>query len=292
MPGDVGVIDLMLGIPEPGRKQEWYAFLQPNLRDRESREMAMPAQHLFRDVPEEPDDADMIAWTLDQMDRHGIDRAMIGVRLTAPGESDVQVTALERHPDRFLGCLQVDPNEGMVAVRAIREAYARFGIRGVSLFPSGCNPPLPIDDRRMYPVYATCVELGLPVLCCVGVPGPRLPMAPQHVERIDEVCWFFPELVFVMRHGAEPWTDLAVKLMLKWPNLYYSTSAFAPKHYPKAILDYANTRGADKVMYAGYFPMGLSLERIFRELPDVPLRDDVWPKFLRHNAARVFGLDR
>ena len=42
-----------------------------------------------------------------------------------------------------------------------------------------------------------------------------------------------------------------MKLMLKWPGLHYSTSAFAPKHYPKAIIDYANTRGADKIMYAG-----------------------------------------
>jgi len=115
-------------------------------------------------------------------------------------------------------------------------------------------------------------------------------MAPQHVELIDEVCWYFPELTFVMRHGAEPWTELAVKLLLKWPNLYYSTSAFAPKYYPRAIIDFANTRGSDKVMYAGYFPMGLSLDRIFRELPHVPLRDDVWPKFLRDNAVRVFGL--
>ncbi len=63
---------------------------------------------------------------------------------------------------------------------------------------------------------------------------------------------------------------LAVKLMLKWPNLYYSTSAFAPRYYPQAIIDYANTRGADKIMYAGYFPMGLTLERIFSELPNVP----------------------
>ena len=75
-----------------------------------------------------------------------------------------------------------------------------------------------------------------------------------------------------MRHGAEPWDALAVKLMLKWPNLYYSTSAFAPRYYPQTIIDYANTRGADKVMYAGYFPMGLSLERIFAELPNVPLQ--------------------
>ena len=77
----------------------------------------------------------------------------------------------------------------------------------------------------------------------------------------------FPELIFVTRHGCEPWTELAVKLMLKWPNLHYSTSAFAPRYYPQDIIDYANTRGADKIIYAGYFPMGLSLERIMTEMP-------------------------
>jgi predicted TIM-barrel fold metal-dependent hydrolase len=78
--------------------------------------------------------------------------------------------------------------------------------------------------------------------------------------------------------------------MLKWPNLYYSTSAFSPKYYPKPIVDFANTRGTDKVMYAGYFPMGLSLERIFKDMQDVPFRDHVWPKFLYENATRVFKL--
>ena len=94
----------------------------------------------------------------------------------------------------------------------------------------------------------------------------------------------------VTRHGGEPWEELLVKLMLKWPGLYYSTSAFAPKHFPKAIINYANTRGANKVMYAGYFPSGLSLERIFTELRSVPFKDDVWPKFLRENALRVLNL--
>ena len=91
--------------------------------------------------------------------------------------------------------------------------------------------------------------------------------------------------------APSPGRSLAVKLMLKWPGLHYMTSAFAPKYYPKAIIDYANTRGSDKVMYAGYYPMGLSLERIFRELDDVALRDHVWPLFLRDNAARVFKID-
>jgi predicted TIM-barrel fold metal-dependent hydrolase len=55
-------------------------------------------------------------------------------------------------------------------------------------------------------------------------------------------------------------------------------------------VDYANTRGADRIIYAGYYPMGLSLERIMRELPGVPFKDEVWPKFLRANAARVLKL--
>ena len=150
---------------------------------------------------------------------------------------------------------------------------------------------MPINDKKMYPLYAKCVELGIPIFCCAGIPGPRLKAACQHVELIDEVMYDFPDLVFVTRHGCEPWTELAVKLMLKWPGLHYSTSAFAPKYYPKNIVDYANTRGADKVIYAGYFPMGLSIERIMTEMRDVGFKDEVWPKFLRTNALRVLGLD-
>jgi predicted TIM-barrel fold metal-dependent hydrolase len=178
----------------------------------------------------------------------------------------------------------------MEGVRALVHAVEAWGVKAATAFPAGTCPQVPINDKKFYPLYAKCVELDIPICICAGVPGPRVPMGVQDVSLLDEVCWFFPELKVVTRHGCEPWTDLAVKLMLKWPNLYYSTSAFAPRHYPKDIVDYANTRGADKVMYAGYFPMGLTLERIFRELPDVPFRDHVWPKFLRENAARVFKL--
>jgi predicted TIM-barrel fold metal-dependent hydrolase len=152
------------------------------------------------------------------------------------------------------------------------------------------HPQIAINDPKWHPIYEMCIELDIPFFCCVGVPGPRIPMAPQKVELIDEVCWYFPELKFVMRHGAEPWTALACKLMLKYPNLYYSTSAFSPKHYPKDVMHYANTRGQDKVMYAGYFPMGLSLDKIFSEMESIPIKDEVLPKFLGENARKLFKL--
>lgn len=286
-PTDVRVVDTLLGIPVSETNAEWYESFKPLLMDRESREQfAFPAQYMFKDVPKTGGVDDYAAYTVQQMDRHNIAVALTGVDDGAP-----TLEAARRFPGRFAFDLPLNPNRGMDEVRKIRRLHAELGLKSVSVFPCGLNPQVPIDDRKMYPIYATCVELGLPIFVNVGVPGPRLPMAPQQVERVDEVCWFFPELVFVMRHGGEPWADLAVKLMLKYPNLYYSTSAFAPKHYPTAVIDYANTRGADKIIYAGYFPSGLSLDRIFRELRDVPFKAEVWPKFLRDNAARVLKLD-
>jgi predicted TIM-barrel fold metal-dependent hydrolase len=81
----------------------------------------------------------------------------------------------------------------------------------------------------MYLIYATSVELGIPRFVCADIPGPWIPFAPQEVSRIEIVMFDFPDLVFVTRHGCEPWEELAVKFMLKWPNLHYSTSAFVPK---------------------------------------------------------------
>jgi uncharacterized protein len=206
-------------------------------------------------------------------------------------KNDQSLKAIKDHPTRFFGSFEVDPNRGMEAVRELEAAVTELGVKAATAFPAGLTPQVPINDKKFYPIYAKCVELDIPICVCAGVPGPRVPFAPQDVALIDEVCWFFPELKFVTRHGCEPWADLAVKLMLKWPNLYYSTSAFAPKYYPKDVIHFANTRGADKVMYAGYFPMGLTLDRIFEDMPDVPFRDHVWPKFLRENAVRVFKLD-
>jgi hypothetical protein len=221
------------------------------------------------------------------MDRWGVERGLIRV-----GDPDGNgVDALKRYPDRFIPAFSIDPNDGMEGIRALTRAYETFGVRAVSMFPAGTFPQVAINDKKAYPVYAKCVELGVPVFCCAGVPGPRLKFDPQRVEYIDEVMYDFPDLVFVTRHGCEPWTELAVKLMLKWPGLHYSTSAFAPKYYPKDVLAFANSRGADQVIYGGYFPMGLSLERIMTEMRDVQLKDQVWPKFLRTNALRVLGLD-
>ncbi len=287
-PAQPHIVDLMMGIPVSETNEEWYNSFLPLLKDRESvKQFMMPAQYMFKKVPKLEGTEDYVGFLVDQLDKYQIDVAMVGYF----EGSNAAESASRFYSDRFVFDFPVDPNQGVAAVRAIRRAHEEFGIKAVSVFPCGCNPQVPIDDRRMWLIYGICCELDLPILVNVGVPGPRVPMAPQKVELVDEVCFHFPELKFVMRHGGEPWAELAIKLMLKWPNLYYSTSAFAPKHYPESIMSYLNTRGTDKIMYAGYYPMGLSLERIFADLPNVPIKDETtWQKFLGGNARRVFKL--
>jgi len=284
-PSDVGVVDLMIGFPSSDAGRH-YDNLRSMTKDAGSRTMEFPAGYMFKDVPNRLDEGrDPVAETIEAMDRNGV-----AVGLVSLGNESTR-SALERHPTRFAPSLEVDPNDIGGAVRRIRDAHVEHGIKAVTTFPAGCNPQVPVSDRRYYPIYQTCVDLDIPIVANAGIAGPRVPSACQDVLHFDQVCYDFPDLRIVMRHGAEPWEDLAVKLMLKWPGLYYMTSAFAPQYYPKAIVDYANSRGTAKILYAGYFPMGLSLDRIFGEMPDVPFRDHVWRPFLRENAERVFALE-
>ena len=183
--------------------------------------------------------------------------------------------ALKTFPDRFIPSGAIaDPNDVMGSVRRDSSASTSSTASGRRrVFPAGTFPQVPIDDPKMYPIYATCVELGIPIFVCAGVPGPRVPFAPQEVELIDMVMFDFPDLVFVTRHGCEPWADLAVKLMLKWPNLYYSTSRVRARSTTRRRSSTTPTRAAPtRCIYAGYFPMGLSLERIMTRMPNVPLQ--------------------
>ncbi len=291
-PAGIGAIDTMIGLPTADRRW-WAESMSAMLLDKDSLGgFEHAASYMYKDLPDnsaaEADDDARIAELLHEMDTHGVERGLIPVSFQDVGS----LRAVHEHPDRLLGSYLVDPNRGMDGVADLVRAVEEAGVIAAAFFPSGCVPQVPINNKKIFPIYAKCVELDIPIFINVGVPGPRVPMKAQKVSHLDEVCWFFPELRVVMRHGAEPWTELAVKLMVKYPNLFYSTSAFAPRYYPKDIVDFANSsRGSGRVLYAGYYPSGLTLERIFSELGDVPFKDDVWPKFLRDNARAVLKLE-
>ena len=201
MPSDVGVIDLMIAPPFPDAKRT-YKFLRANLRDRESLEdFEFPAQYMFKDVPHPEPGEDAVRFLLEQMDRFGIERGMLGISFHEERSAD-SLRAVRTRPDRFFGSYEVDPNRGMDAVRDLQRAVEELGVKAATAFPAGLNPQVPINDAKFYPLYAKCVELDIPIFICAGVPGPRFPMMAQYVGHLDEVCYDFPDLTMVMMDGG------------------------------------------------------------------------------------------
>ncbi len=241
--------------------------------------------YLFNDFAERTAEGTTFEQLVVTMDEIGIEKGLLEINPADP--ADAALKAVEKYPQKFIPFGIISPHEGTGGVRRLESLVKNHHIKALHVFPA--REQVQPNDKKYYPLYSKCIELNIPVTISVGIPGPRVPGWVQDPIFLDEVCWFFPELTVVMTHGGEPWQFLCVKLMIKWPNLYYMTSAFAPKFYPQEIMQYMNTRGEDKVMFATGFPL-IDCRRAMAELKDLALKDHVWPKFLRENATKVFKL--
>jgi predicted TIM-barrel fold metal-dependent hydrolase len=221
---------------------------------------------------------------LAELDRFGIERAGISL----DDRPELARAALAAHPERFFARTEVDPHGGMAELRRLERLAREWPLRLVTASPAKLF--LPIDDKLFYPVFAKCVELDVAFCTSLGVPPERVPFAPQKVERIDEVAWFFPELRIVMRSGCEPWQALAVLLMRKYPNLSFVSGGLPPGDVPAELIAFANEDGAHQVWFASDPPAAEPHERFYKELAELPLERTVWPRFLRENAARILKL--
>jgi predicted TIM-barrel fold metal-dependent hydrolase len=224
---------------------------------------------------------------IDDMDAHGVERAVL---LTTVGKGDDRARRFAAaHPDRFaLGVGGLDLLRPMKALRALTSFVAdhpvAYAVVGPSFWGDGNYPA---GDAVYYPLYTKCCELDLPLCLNTGMPGPPLPAEAQHPLHLDRVCIRFPELKLCMIHGADPWWDVAIRLLLKYRNLRLMTSAWSPKRLPEPLLHLMRTRGKDKVIFASDHPV-LSFERCLREARALDLPPDVLDAWLGGNARAFF----
>jgi predicted TIM-barrel fold metal-dependent hydrolase len=230
---------------------------------------------------------------LDDMDAHGVERAIVLSKLGLEGDRGLRY-ASER-PDRLaLGVGGVNLLRPVKSLRRlesfVRDHPVAYVTVGPSFWGDGMYPP---SDAVYYPLYYKCCELDLPVCLNTGIPGPPLPAEAQHPMHLDRVCIRFPELKICMIHGADPWWDTAIRLMLKYANLRLMTSAWSPKRLPASLLHYMSTRGKDRIIFASDSP-ALSMERTLGEAAALDLDDDVRDRWLHQNGTSFFleRLDR
>ena len=127
----------------------------------------------------------------------------------------------------------------------------------------------------------------MPLCINTGIPGPPIPGEVQNPIHLDRVCVRFPELKLCMIHGADPWWDVAIRLLIKYHNLRLMTSAWSPKRLPESLLHYMRTRGPDKVIYASDWPV-LRMRRVIPEARALDLPAEVLDNYLYNNAQEFF----
>ena len=219
------------------------------------------------------------------MDESGVEKAILTTELSKPSEQVLAFT--DAHPERFSIGAQLDPRGGMKTLRALEKLARSQPVSLARVTPFLFD--LPPNHALYYPVYAKCIELDLPITINTGIPGPPAPGECQHPMLLDRVCLHFPELKLVMAHGADPWWNEAIRLMIKYRNLYLMTSAYLPKYFPPELLHFMNTRGRRKIMFASDHPV-IQMQRCVEEAERLDLRPGVLDAFLYGNAARVlFG---
>lgn len=228
--------------------------------------------------------------TIDAMDEGGVALGLTAAWYGPEGsliDNDEVAAFVARYPERLRAVASADLRKPMEAVRDLRQRVEE-GFVALRIIPWLWE--LPPTDRRYYPLYAACIDLGIPFCTQVGHTGPLRPSdTGRPIPYIDQVAIDFPELVIVCGHIGYPWTSETIAVADKHANVYIDTSAYAAHRYPIELVDYLKGRGKRKVLFGTNYPM-MTATRALARLDELALDDETRSLFLAGNARRVFRL--
>jgi len=277
----VTVIDFRIRPPFKGFL-DTLMYTQPERRDRFTRQLGLE--------PSPAATGKSYDLLIEEMDAAGIDIGVVVGRnagfLGSVSNADV-MEFVRQHPKRFIAVASIDLMSHKKAVREIDEAIAA-GFRVINMEPGALAVPMPIDDRRLYPVYAHCEDRGVPVILLAGGnAGPDLgatvPIA------LDRMLADFPTLKVAAAHGGWPWVHQVLHIAFRRPNLYLSPDMYLVNmpgmdDYVKA----ANGFLAERFIHGSSFPLCPVKGYLdwFNTLPITPENRD---RILHRNAIEFLG---
>lgn len=230
------------------------------------------------------------ASTLAAMDAAGVSLALLSAWYGPEGDlitNEEVARQIDAAPTRFKGLASADLREPMKAVRELRRWLGDRRFVGVRVVPWLWD--LPPNDRRYYPIYAACIDAGVPFCTQIGHTGPlRRSETGRLIPYLEDVLLDFPELTVVGGHVGFPWLDELTTLGVKFPNFHVDTSAYVPKRLPPAFVQWMKGPGAKRVMFGTNWPM-LSPQRCLEGLAALGLSAEQQQDFLGGNARRAFA---
>jgi predicted TIM-barrel fold metal-dependent hydrolase len=217
---------------------------------------------------------DLLAWSYRRQTRFALDMT----------ETITQMT--EKYPGRIYGLADYDPFNIRKSLLKLEEDVKKRQYKGVYIHIYGYD--IPLDHQKMYPLYAKCEEMGLPVSMQTGHVLEAMPSGGARPIYLDRIASDFPELTLIGTHTGYPWVDEMISCTIKWPNIYLSISAWLPSYFHPSLTAFMKSRvGAEKVLFGSN---GLSWERYIEQMGGMGLRDEALEKVMFKNAKRIFDL--
>jgi len=207
-----------------------------------------------------------------------------------PIEDVIPVVA--QNPARFRPVANINPHLHY-PVKAELARQVDLGAVACKIHPvhGGFEPA----DRMLYPAYALCEELSLPVVVHCGTSTFAGSVnAYGEPALLDPVLRDFPELTVVLAHGGRGWWyDQAAFMALMRPETWLEVAGLPPARLP----DYYGrslVRLASKMVFGTDWPGVPGVQRNARALEKVLLESGCTQEevtlALGGNAAQIFGL--
>lgn len=230
-----------------------------------------------------------VSQTIASMDQAKVGRMLISAWI-APGKvmisNDEVAGFVSQSEGRFIGIGSVDIDRPDQVMGEVRRCVEELGFKGIRVLPWLWS--VPPTDRRFYPVYVACEELGVPFCTQIGHTGPLMPSEPGRPIYLDQVALDFPNLKIIGGHIGYPWTEEAIAVATKHENVFIDTSAYTVNRYPEEIVRFLRGHGRDKVLFGTNYPM-MTHAKALTGFDELGLDEDVAEKFLSGNAKRVFS---
>lgn len=227
-----------------------------------------------------------------EMDEANIVAAMVPIRIENDNEDIGRIK--EAYPGRFEGLAHIDPFDGLAALDEIDKYVTNGPAKGIILEPGQIflRDSMRPDDKRLWPIYEKCQAEDIVItLTFGGFYGRSLEY--YNPEAIDRVALAFPDLKIVLTHAGFPYITQTCWIAIHRPNIYLSPDFWILSTNP-GYQDYvtaANNILKDQFVFGSCYPAGPGLKAAVENLQKVGIKDEVLPKFLYENAARLLKLD-
>ncbi len=217
---------------------------------------------------------DLLAWSYRRQTRFALDMTEKITDLT------------RRYPGRIYGLSDYDPLHIRASLNKLEKDFTEREYKGVYIHIYGYD--IGLDHRKMYPLYAKCEEMGIPVSMQVGHVLEAMPSEHGRPMQLDRIACDFPELVLIGTHTGYPWVDEMLAVANKWPNVYVNIAAWLPKYFGPNLVRFLKGRSTHKKVLFG--TNGLDWARYLKEFDRLEVPEERARAILFDNPRRVHGL--